>query len=141
MVRAFSSPKANYPRDELKVLQLLKHPGQRRFGLLASGDIAADRDVPVGLAALVEERHDSRIQPIVGSVLCPVPNPPSPDAVSCTGAPHVVYEPLGVIGGVDDAVVLTQEILPRILGDLAEPVVDVSDLPALVGDRDYGSLV
>src|SRR3712207_2740303 len=107
MVRAFSSPKANYPRDELKVLQLLKHPGQLRFDFLASGDVVADRDVPVRLAALVVERHDSRIQPIVGSVLGPAPDLPSPDAVSCTGAPHVVYEPLGVIGGVDDVVVPT----------------------------------
>jgi hypothetical protein len=39
-----------------------------------------------------------------------------------------------MIGGVDDAVVLTKQLFPGIPGDFAELVVDVVYDPALIGD-------
>lgn len=46
-----------------------------------------------------------------------------------------------VITGVDDAVVLPEQLLARILRDLAELVVDVGDPSVLVGDGDDARLI
>jgi hypothetical protein len=39
-----------------------------------------------------------------------------------------------MIAGVDDAVILAQQLFTRVFGNLAELVVDVIDDPALVSD-------
>ena len=46
-----------------------------------------------------------------------------------------------MVAGVENAVILAQQLLHVVLGDLAEPVVHVRDLAVLVGDRHYRGLV
>ena len=49
--------------------------------------------------------------------------------------PQIADEVLRVQGGVDDAMVLPDQLLPAVAGDLAEFVVDVRDLACHVGRR------
>jgi hypothetical protein len=46
-----------------------------------------------------------------------------------------------VISGIDDAVIGAEQFLSRVLGDVAELVVDVGDDTAVVGRRDDRRLV
>src|SRR5215210_7412036 len=46
-----------------------------------------------------------------------------------------------MVAGVEDAVILAQQLLHVVPGDLAEFVVDVRNLTVPVGGRDYGGLV
>jgi len=48
--------------------------------------------------------------------------------------PEVLHELLRVIPGVDDAVVLPEELIARIARDLAELVVRITDAAVHVGD-------
>jgi hypothetical protein len=46
-----------------------------------------------------------------------------------------------MVRGVDNAVVLADQLFPGVLGDLAELVVDVGDPASLVGEGDDGRFV
>ena len=48
--------------------------------------------------------------------------------------PQVSDELFWVVSGVNDAVVLTEQLFTRILGDLAELIVDIINNAALIGD-------
>src|SRR4030095_11808329 len=50
--------------------------------------------------------------------------------------PEVLHEFLRVVPGVDDAVVLPEELIARIARDLTELVVRIGDAAVHVGDRD-----
>ena len=56
-------------------------------------------------------------------------------------APDGVVERGRVLAGLDDAVVLPQQLVARIAADLAELVVDVGDAARRVGDTDDGMVV
>ncbi len=60
---------------------------QRLFGRFARGDIGADGDVLVRFAALVEERHDRRVDPIEVTVLGAIADLAVPDAPVRNRAP------------------------------------------------------
>jgi hypothetical protein len=103
--------------------------------------LRADRDVLPGLAGLVQERNDGRVDPVEASVLGPVPDFAVPDMAPPDRGPEVAEELLGMVAGIDDPVVLADQLIARIPGNRAELVVDVGD-PALgVGDRHDRMLV
>ena len=104
-------------------------PGDLLLVLLQHGDVRADGDILAGFALRIHEGHDGRVHPVVGTVLRPVLDFPFPDLALPDGRPHVPEDFLGMITRADDAVVLPDEFLPRVLGNRAELVVDVSDLP------------
>src|SRR5687767_15662536 len=90
---------------------------------------------------LVEERHDRRVHPVERAVFRPVPYFPAPDAALRDRPPEIADELLRVKPRVDDAMILSEQLLPRILRDLAELVVRVVDDAALIGDRDDRRLI
>ena len=114
---------------------------QLRFGGLAGGDVASNRQVLPRLSAAVEERDDGRVHPVEGAVLGAIANFPSPDAPTGDRVPQVANELLRVIGGVDEAVVLPEQLLARVPRDLAELVVDVRDDAPMIRRRDDRRLV
>src|SRR5215218_169574 len=111
------------------------------FGFFVPGDVVADGEVLIGPACLVQEWHDGGFYPVESTVLCLVPDLSSPDVTPGDGTPQVLEELPGVVAGVENAVILTHQLLHIVLGDLAELVVHVRDLAVLVGDRNHGGFV
>jgi hypothetical protein len=114
---------------------------QLLLGGLARGDVRADGDVLIRLPALVEERDDGRIDPIEVAVFRLVPNLAVPHLAVGNRHPEVAHELPGMQPGVDDAVILANQLLTTVPRDLAELVVRVRDLAVPVGGRHYGGLV
>ena len=114
---------------------------QTRLGVLALRDLVVNRHVLVRLAPGVEKGHDRRIDPVDGAVSGAVPDFAVPDPSRRDRAPQVPKEIRSVIPGVDDAMVLAEELLARVLRDLAELVVDRGDGAAEVGRRDDRRLI
>src|SRR6185436_15969218 len=73
------------------------------------------------------------------TIFSAVPNFTFPDLAARDGGPQVVEEFLRVVARVDDAMVLSQQLLTRVFGDFAELVVDVSD-PALRIGNSYDGM-
>ena len=127
---------AHLVRDDRGQLSELGERGllaQLGLGGLARRDVVADREVLSRLAALVDERHDRRVDPVEVAVLRPVPNLAAPHLAVRDRAPERPDERRRVIAGVDDAMVLADQLLAGVAGDLAELVVDVGD--EAVADR------
>ena len=97
------------------------------LGVFPSRDVGADGDVLIRLPALVQERDDRRVHPVDVTILGAIAELTVPDVARCDRSPQLPDELLGVIARVDDAVVLAEELFPRIPGNLAERVVDVVD--------------
>ncbi len=112
-----------------------------RFRFLAPRDVAPDRQVLPRLAAFVEERDDRRIDPVDRPVLGAVAKLAAPHLPARNRAPQLPDVLLGVITGVDDPVILPEQLLAGVLRDFAELVVDVGDDSALVGRRHDRGLV
>src|SRR5205085_6579621 len=110
--------------------------GELLFGRLARRDVAADGDVLTRLAVAVEQWDDRRIDPIDRSVLRPIPQLTAPHLPLRDRPPQIADELLGMKTRIDDPVVLTEQLAARVLGDLAELVVDVCDRTLLVGQGD-----
>jgi hypothetical protein len=111
------------------------------LGALAGGDVDADRDVFGDRAGVVAEGDDRAVDPVVGAVLGAVADLAVPDFAGGDGAVHVGEEGLGVVAGVEEAVVLAEEFFAGVAGDPAEAVVGVGDAAAGVGDGDDRVLV
>ena len=116
-------------------------PGEQFFRLLPGGDVGADGNILARFALLVEERHDGRAHPVIHAVLGLVSDFPLPDPPLRDRRPHIAHELLGMVTGIDDAMVLPQQFPARIFGDRAELVVDVDDFPLRIGDGHNGMLV
>src|SRR5947209_952854 len=130
--------------DDYRVPRLVEERGLFAYallGALALGDVVADGDVLVGLAAGVKERDDGRVHPVDRAVLGAVANLAAPDAARGNRRPKISDELLRVVGRVDEAVILSDQLLARVLRDFAELVVDVVDRAALIRDGDDGRLV
>jgi len=105
------------------------------LGSLPGSNVRPDGDVLIRLPALIEERDDGRVHPVVVTVLGAIPDFAVPDLAVCDRPPEIAHELLRVIVRVDDAVVLADQFVARIPGNLAKLVVDISDDPRDVGDR------
>src|SRR5207249_1838251 len=108
---------------------------------LALGDVRTDGHVLARLSVLVEERHDGRVHPIIRTVLRPVLDLAMPDLPVRDRLPQVADEFRRMEGRIDDAVILSDQFLARVLRDRAELVVYESDPALRIGDRHYGMLV
>jgi len=111
------------------------------LGLFAVGDVRADGDVLARLAVLVQKRNDCCVHPVTRSVLGAIFYFSLPDFSACDGRPQIADEFLGVITGVDEAVILAEQFRARVFGDRAELVVDIGDFSLRVGDGNNGVLV
>ena len=142
------------PQASQRVAHFVRHDGrelpelrqrllfpQPRLGDLALRDVAADRQVLPRLAAVVEERHDGRVDPVERAVLGAIAQLAAPDAALRNRAPELADFVLRVIPGVDDAMILPDELLAGVLRNLAELVVDVGNRPARVGRGDDRRLI
>ena len=125
----------------VRVLDDRRRAPELLLGPLPVRDVGANGQVLVGLPVVAEERHDRRVDPVDAPVLGPVADLASPDASARDRLPELPDELLRVVAGVDDAVVLPEQLLAGVLRDLAELVVDVVDDPALVRPRDDRGLV
>ena len=105
------------------------------FSGLARGDVVANREVLPRLALRGDERNDGRIDPVDRAVLGAVAQLAAPDLAVRDRVPQAADVVLRVIRRVDEAMVLPEELLARILGDLTELVVDVGDDALLVRRR------
>ena len=94
-----------------------------------------------GFPRVVEERHDGRVDPVEVAVLGAVAELAVPDVAVGDRPPELADELLRVIGGVDDPVILPDQLVARIPGDLAELVVDVGDPAGDVGGGDDGRVI
>ena len=103
---------------------------------LARSDVGADRDKLLGSAVAPAEGEDGRVDPVAAAVLGPVADFAAPDLAAADGGPERAEEGGRVVPGVDDAVVLAEQLRAGVLGDRAELFVDVGDPPLRVGDRD-----
>src|SRR3954467_11170370 len=90
---------------------------QLRLRLLAGGDVTADRQVLARPAPPVHERHDGRVDPVEAPVLRAVADFAAPHAPARDGPPQLADELLGVMTRVDEAMVLTEELVAAVLGD------------------------
>ena len=89
----------------------------------------------LGLAGGVHEGEDRGVHPVDAAILGAVADFTFPCFSMADGGPEVVEELFGMMAGIDDAVILTEELAAAVFGDLAELVVDVGDPAARVGDR------
>ena len=81
------------------------------LGRLPLRDVAADGEVLPRLPALVEERDDRRVDPVVTAILGAVPDLAAPDVPLRDRPPQVPDELLRVVAGVDDAVILAEQLV------------------------------
>ena len=93
------------------------------------------------LPRLVHPREYGGVDPVIGAVLCPVPDLVPPHPAAPYRLPQVPEEFLGMMPGIDDPVVLPEQLLARVLRNRAEPVVGEGYPPCGVGDRHYRVLV
>src|SRR5678815_1827380 len=121
--------------------QALLAVAQRLFHSLAFRDVGADGDVLARLSLSIEEWDDGGVHPIEGPILGLVLDlaPPHPSAPN--RGPQFAYEFLGMMPGVDNAMVLAEQLRARVFGNRAELVVHVSDFALRVRDSDDGVLV
>ncbi len=105
------------------------------FSAFTLGDVAANRDVLVGLSFGVEKRNDRCVDPVITTVFRPISYFSTPDFSARDSGPQLSNEFFRMVSGVDDAMILAEQFVTRVFGDLAELVVDVVDDSTLVGDR------
>lgn len=95
----------------------------------------SDGDVLVGFAIRIKNRNDRRIDPINGPIASTIAKLALPYLTGSDCRPQVAYEVRRVITGIDNAVILTEQIITRVFRDTAKLVVDESDDSTLVGNR------
>ena len=101
---------------------------------LVFGDVSTDGNVLLRFSVRVEIWIDGRRHPIKVAVFGTIANRPLPNLTVRNSRPKVFEEFLRVMAGVDDAMVLPDQFIPRIFGNLTEFVIHVSDPPARVCD-------
>ena len=122
-------------------LQLVMCMAQRLLYLFDAGDLGAQGDVPVVPSVGADHRDDRRRHPVEIAVLAAVADDTLPGKTAGEGSPHLHEERLVVVTGVEDAVVLSEQFLARVLADPDELVVDERDPAVQSGDADDGMLV
>lgn len=105
------------------------------------GDIGADGDVLARLSRFVEEGKDRGIDPIERAILGAVLDFAVPDLAVGNRGPELTKEPLRMMPGIDDPVVLAQQFFAGVFRNGAELVVYVGEFSRGVGDGDNGVLI
>src|SRR6185436_7860576 len=97
-----------------RVLRLIEEGGLLTDAFLrqfALGDVIANCNVLVGLTVGMNKRNYRGVDPIVTSVLRAILYFAAPNLSAGNCRPKISDEFLGMIGGIDDAVVLAQKLL------------------------------
>ncbi len=94
------------------------------------GNFKLNGHILVGLILFIYKGHNHRINPILRSIFGPIFDFPFPTLTAGNGLPQILKEKFGVVPGVDQLMGLADQLFLRILGNLAEAVVDVGN-PAL----------
>lgn len=130
-------------RFEFLVLfgQFLRVLGDLFLVRFARGDVRANCDVLNGFPGGVQERENRRVHPVIGSVPGSIADFTVPDFALGDRAPKFGEEGLGMMSGVDDAMILAEKFFARVFRNLAKLVVDVSDVAGGIGDGDNGMRV
>ena len=105
------------------------------FRYFALRNVMPDGDVLVGLAFRIEKRNDSRIDPINTPIAGTIAKFPLPNLTAGNRYPQIAYEIFWVKTGIDNAVVLAQQLLTWVFRDTAKLIIDESNDSALVGNR------
>src|ERR1700747_762752 len=100
---------------------------QRRFCPLAFGDIRPDSHVLSRLTLPAHEGNNGRINPVNRAVFGPVLDLTVPDFAVGDARVHLLEEFLRMVAGVEDAVVLSNQLIFGKFTNTAELVVDISD--------------
>ena len=114
---------------------------QRVFQRLVGGDVGANADVLLRQAVGAQQRQDGGRHPVVGAVLAAVSDLAIPDLAARHGFPQRFKKCGRVQAGVDEAVVLTDQLGEGVATDFAKTLVGVGDLAVQVGDAHDGVLV
>ena len=99
---------------QFKNLRVFLQPGLCAF---AFRNIGADGDVLPRLSIRVQARNDRAVDPVKRPVFGAVANLPMPDLTPREGAIHLLEELLRVAPGVEDAMILPEQFLARVLTD------------------------
>src|SRR5262245_27265479 len=95
---------------------------------LAMREVRADGNVLHRFAGVVQEGDYGGVHPIERAVARAIPNLAMPDAPAGDGPPKIAKEFLRMIAGVDDAMILAEQLGAGVFGNLAELVVGVGDV-------------
>ena len=113
---------------------LLLESGQPFLVRFARRDVGADGDVFNGFVRFVEERKDRRVHPVERTIFRAVLDFAMPHLAAGNRAPQIGEEALRMVAGIDDPMVLAEQFLAGIFGNLAKLVVHVGDVARSVGD-------
>jgi hypothetical protein len=108
---------------------------------MAIRHIRPDRDVLARSAVRPHKRDDGGVYPVDRSIFSPVLDFAVSNIPIGNGAVHRSKEVPGVVAGVEDAMILADQIVPGIFTDGAEFFVDLSNRALYVGNRDNGVLI
>ncbi|MDB6153320.1 MAG: hypothetical protein JWL90_1773 [Chthoniobacteraceae bacterium] len=111
------------------------------FQALFLCDVSADRHQLPRSGFFARKRDDCGRDPEMGAALRAVFDFAFPDVSRGERPPKSAHEFFRVMARVNDPMILAEQLLPRVLRDLAELIVDVDDPATAVGDRDDGMLV
>src|SRR6266478_4355760 len=111
------------------------------FGSLALCDVRTDGNVLPRFAIAAQRRDDGRIHPIDRPIFGPVLNLAVPNLPIRDGVIHLLEKFFRVVAGVEDAVILADQLVLGILTDGTELIVDISNRALDVGDRYDGVLI
>src|SRR6266404_3978408 len=104
-------------------------------------DVGADGHVLPRFAILSYERDNGRIYPVNRTVFGPILDLTVPNFSVGNGVIHLLKKFFGVVTGVEDAVILADQFILRIMTDGTELIVHVSDRALDVGHRHDGVLI
>ena len=85
------------------------------FRVLLLRNVVTNRYVVMGFVMFIKKRNDRRIDPIDRAVFRAVANLTLPNLAAGNRSPQVANEFFRVIVGIDDAVILSQQFLARVL--------------------------
>ena len=122
-------------------VQPLAADPQRFFRQFPFGDVGADRDELGRLAATPTKWDDRGVHPVGAAVLRAVFHFALPDLAIHDRLPEFLEIGRRVVAGIDDAVVLADQLLHLVFGNRAEFVVGVGDYALGVGDGDEGVFI
>ena len=104
-------------------------------------DVGADGHVLPRFAILSYERDNGRVYPVNRTVFGPILDLTVPNFSVGNGVIHLLKKFFGVVTGVEDAVILADQFLLRIMTDGTELIVHISNRALDVGHRHDGVLV
>jgi hypothetical protein len=111
------------------------------FGSLALGDVRTDRNILAWFSIHREKWNYSRIHPVDRAVLGAIFDLLVPHFAVSNGVVHLLEKFFGMVAGVENAVIPTDEFFFGVFADRAKLVVHVSNRALDVGDGNDGMLI